>query len=45
MMLKILWAAIAVLSTGCTLFFASLGFDIPVAYYEKSGIVMVENST
>ncbi|MDR2458533.1 MAG: hypothetical protein LBD43_00330 [Holosporales bacterium] len=43
MMLKILWAAIVVLSAGYALFSASLGFDIPVAHYEKLDIVMVEN--
>jgi hypothetical protein len=43
MMLRVLWAAIVVLSAGCTLFLASLGFKIPVAYYEMSDVTMVEN--
>jgi hypothetical protein len=45
MMLKVLWAAVVALSAGCTLFFASLGLEIPVAHYEKLDIVMVENCT
>jgi preprotein translocase subunit SecY len=43
MMFKVLWASVVVLIAMFVLFFASLGFRIPVAYYEKSDTVMVES--
>ncbi len=43
MIIKLIWVSIMFLITIGALFIAAIGFDIPVAYYERSENIIPES--
>lgn len=44
MIIKLIWAAIMFVITVGAIFFSAIGLDIPIAYYEKSEVIVAADS-